>query len=165
MAKDLQQTQSLRSFIAFYRLNISSVESLFLKHTKGKKYILHVHMKYWPRSRDHVQCKVWTQLHRHHHRGWLSGFFYSRIRISQHFRFQRDIHTLPFHCILRDCAGKGCCLVFCFIFSLFKGIIKSLHCMKNYQTPQAWPLSHIHNCTTIFIVIAAQLQKGRENQK
>lgn len=37
--------------------------------------------------------------------------------------------------------------------------------MKNYQTLPAWPLSHIHNCSTIFIVIAAQLQKSREKQK
>lgn len=43
--KHLQQTRSLRYFIIFYRLNISSVESLFKTH-KRKKYILRVHMKY-----------------------------------------------------------------------------------------------------------------------
>lgn len=37
--------------------------------------------------------------------------------------------------------------------------------MENYQTPQALPLSHIHNRSTIFIVIAAQLQKSRDKNK
>lgn len=37
--------------------------------------------------------------------------------------------------------------------------------MKTYWPSQALPLSHIHNHSTSFIVIAAQLQKPNENQK
>lgn len=37
--------------------------------------------------------------------------------------------------------------------------------MKSYRPPQSLSLSHIHNHSTIFTVIAAQLQKFKENQK
>lgn len=48
---------------------------------------------------------------------------------------------------------------------LFKGIRKSLHCMKTPRTPLALPLSHTDNRGTTCLVIAAQLNNSRGNQK
>lgn len=93
---------------------------------------------------------------------YLFFFFFFKVKIEQcniSTSKEKSIHitSIAFCGIMQES-------VFLFVL-LFKGIIKSLHCMKNYQTPQALPLSHIHNRSTIFIVIAAQLQKSRDKNK
>lgn len=41
-AEHLQQTRSLRCFITFYRLNISSVESLFKTHKRKNTFFMYI---------------------------------------------------------------------------------------------------------------------------
>lgn len=58
-SKHLQQTRSLRCFITFYRLNISSVESLFKTHKRKNTFFMYI----W--NTDHVAGTMYSAKYEH----------------------------------------------------------------------------------------------------